>query len=102
MDWIRGVRMRRLNEEELSKALADLSGWTGDTAGIERWYSWPSFNAAIAFVNKVATVAETANHHPDVDVRFNRVRVFLSTHDAGGVTTRDVELAYAIERVIAS
>lgn len=88
--------MRRLTKEEIAEGLGDLPGWTGNEARLEAWFVWPTFAAGLQFVNEVGALAEAASHHPDLDIRYNRVRVGLSTHDAGGVTDRDLALARAI------
>ncbi len=90
--------MRRLTDGEIQQELTELTGWTGDARGLVRPYTWRSFAEAIAFVNEVAAVAEAAQHHPDIDIRYRAVTVRLVTHDAGGVTDRDVATARAIER----
>ncbi|MGC8487263.1 MAG: 4a-hydroxytetrahydrobiopterin dehydratase [Clostridia bacterium] len=92
--------MRRLAADELASALATLREWRGSSDGIERWFEWESFQDAVAFVDEVAAIAEAASHHPDLDIRFNRVRVFLVTHDAGGVTDRDVAVARAVDHLV--
>ena len=87
---------RRLDADEISRQLAELPGWLGDGDGLERSYSFPTFPLAISGVDDVAVMAETMNHHPDIDVRWRTVRFFLVTHDAGGVTQLDMELAHRI------
>jgi 4a-hydroxytetrahydrobiopterin dehydratase len=91
--------MRRLSSDEVAAALRELPGWSGGEDLIERWFTWPDFAHAIRFVNEVAAVAEAAQHHPDLDIRYNRVRVALTTHDAGGVTDRDIAVARAVVKV---
>jgi 4a-hydroxytetrahydrobiopterin dehydratase len=95
--------MRRLTPAELDDELALLPGWTRspeEDGGIEYWHTAPDFAGAMGFVGDVAAVAEAANHHPDLDIRYNRVRVFLTTHDAGGVTDRDIALARGIMHLL--
>jgi 4a-hydroxytetrahydrobiopterin dehydratase len=87
---------RRLDAEEITRQLLTLPGWTGDGSGIERTYVFPGFPLAIEGVDDVALRAEEMNHHPDIDVRWRTVRFALTTHDAGGVTQLDVELAHHI------
>lgn len=91
--------MKRLTATEIADGLALLPGWqrsdNGDE-GIEYWYRGADFEDAMTFVKEVAAVAEAAGHHPDLDIRYNRVRVFLTTHDEGGVTDRDLAVARAI------
>ncbi|HKP19036.1 MAG TPA: 4a-hydroxytetrahydrobiopterin dehydratase [Gaiellaceae bacterium] len=69
------------------------AGWTETAEALERELTFDSFSAAIAFVNRLAELAEAENHHPDIDIRFRRVMVRWSTHSAGGVTDRDREMA---------
>jgi 4a-hydroxytetrahydrobiopterin dehydratase len=83
----------------LVTALQQLPGWTGTTTAVERTISAPDFLTAIAVVDEVAEAAEAANHHPDIDIRWRRVRFALSTHDAGGVTQKDLDLAAVIDRI---
>lgn len=90
-----------LSPSDLSAALAAVPAWTGTTESIERTVDAPSFEAAIRIVDDVAVQAEQANHHPDIDIRWRRVRFALSTHDAGGVTALDLELAASIDRIAA-
>jgi 4a-hydroxytetrahydrobiopterin dehydratase len=81
----------------LAAALARLPGWARVGHAIVRTYSFPDFRAALAFVNRVGELAETQNHHPDVEIHYNVVRLTLWSHDAGGVTERDFRLAAAID-----
>ena len=93
---------RRLDDEEIARQLADLPGWTGDGAGLERSYAFPEFLVLVRGVDEIAVVAEAMNHHPDLDIRWRTLHVGLSTHDAGGVTQLDIELAHRIEGIAAS
>ena len=68
-------------------------GWTEIDGALEREFRFADFAAAMAFVNRVAELAESEDHHPDIDVRWNRVTLRWSTHSAGGITDRDRELA---------
>ncbi len=90
--------MAPLSDFEISEALAGLPGWERRDAAITKEYRFAGFPDAIAFVVRLSYDAEAADHHPDIDVRYNRVRVTLSTHSAGGVTTKDVDLAGAADR----
>ena len=85
-----------LSEAQVAEGLAGLDGWSGDTTAITRQVEAPSFPAAIELVRRVADVAEEMNHHPDIDIRWRRVRFTLSSHDAGGVTERDLDQAARI------
>ncbi len=69
------------------------SGWNEIDGALERTFELPSFPSAIAFVDRVADLAEAEDHHPDIDVRYKNVTLRWSTHSAGGITDRDVELA---------
>ena len=87
----------RLTDAELAAALAELSGWTRDGEKLHREYRFPDFVAAFGFMAKVALVAERMNHHPEWENVYGTVRVHLTTHDAGGITRRDLELARAMD-----
>ena len=89
-----------LSERQVRDALVELPGWThaGDT--IAKTYTFSQFREAVSFVVRIAFSAEAANHHPELWNVYNRVRVTLSTHDAGGrVTAKDIALAREIEQV---
>jgi 4a-hydroxytetrahydrobiopterin dehydratase len=92
--------MPRLSDDDVRTALAgDLPGWDFDGEAIRREFVFKGFMAAIAFIDRLATEAHEARHHPDLENHYNRVLVSLSTHDEGGVTERDIALARAIESV---
>jgi 4a-hydroxytetrahydrobiopterin dehydratase len=86
-----------LSAADVEAQLRTLDGWSGDTSGIERTVESASFPAAIELVRQVADVAEEMNHHPDIDIRWRKVRFAVSTHSAGGVTSYDVDLAKRID-----
>jgi 4a-hydroxytetrahydrobiopterin dehydratase len=88
-----------LSEAEVGSALAALPGWTRKDAEIEKTFECASFADAIAFVVRIGFLAEAADHHPDLDVRWRKLRVALTTHDSGGLTADDVGLARQIEAV---
>jgi 4a-hydroxytetrahydrobiopterin dehydratase len=88
-----------LSAVNLVKALESRPDWTGTTSGIERTITAPDFMTGVRIVDEVAQAAEQANHHPDIDIRWRRVRFALSTHDAGGVTQLDLDLAAAIDGI---
>jgi 4a-hydroxytetrahydrobiopterin dehydratase len=88
-----------LPDAELDTALQDLPEWTRTGDSIARTISAPTFLAGIELVRRVATAAEEADHHPDIDIRWRRVTFALSTHSAGGLTRLDVELAHRIDRL---
>ena len=87
----------RLTDAAVDTALAGLPGWMRAGAAIERSYRFADFTRAFAFMTRVALLAEKADHHPEWSNVYNRVEVRLTTHDAGGITARDVMLATAID-----
>jgi 4a-hydroxytetrahydrobiopterin dehydratase len=90
--------MALLNDEQIAERLSVLDGWHRDGETIVREWKLSDFAAAIAFVQRVAERAESANHHPDILVHgWNKVRLTLSTHSAGGLTDADFELAEAVD-----
>jgi 4a-hydroxytetrahydrobiopterin dehydratase len=89
---------RLLDSEEITRQLAELPDWTRDDDRIVAEYTLADFGAAMVFVNRVAEMAEENDHHPDIDIRWNKVRLVLTSHDAGGLTQRDIELAHRISR----
>ena len=91
--------MPKLSEEEIRGALEDLPGWRYDDGEIHKQFRFPTFMEAIAFIDRLADRAEEANHHPDLENHYTRVRVGLHTWNEGGVTERDVRLAHEIEAV---
>jgi 4a-hydroxytetrahydrobiopterin dehydratase len=92
--------MPPLDETRIAERLATLSGWERSGDEIVQTFELPSFPEAIAFVTRIAERAEAANHHPDLDIRYRKVRVALSTHDAGGLTDQDFDLAAEIEATV--
>ena len=89
--------MSLLDDLEIRRRLDQISGWTRDGDSIRKTYTLDSFPEAIAFVNRIAELAERANHHPDIDVRYDRVGCTLSTHSEGGLTAKDFDLAVQID-----
>jgi 4a-hydroxytetrahydrobiopterin dehydratase len=91
----------KLSDLEIQRALGRLAGWArrGDT--LTKTYTFGSFADGIGFVTRVAKAADARNHHPDIDIRYTKITCILSTHDAGGVTSADLELAEEIERAAA-
>jgi len=73
--------------------VADPAGWREVDGALERTYELPSFDDAIAFVNRVAELAAAEDHHPDIAISYRRVTLRWTTHSAGGITDRDRELA---------
>lgn len=91
--------MPRLNADEVERALAGHDGWATNGDEIEKTYEFGDFVAAIAFVGRLADLAEAAGHHPDIDIRYNRVRIALTTHDEGGITDKDTALVARFDGV---
>ncbi len=92
--------MPRLTDDEINRALVDLTGWERVGDEIVRTVQLPSFPAAIAAVNRIADLAEAADHHPDIDIRYRTLRLALTTHDEGGLTSKDLDLARQIQQVL--
>jgi len=88
-------------EFDVTTALQELPSWNGDARSISRAITCPTFPAAITLVDRVAEVAEAMNHHPDIDIRWRTVTFTATTHDRGGVTELDIELARTIDRLAA-
>lgn len=88
-----------LEDDEIEEALEDLDDWLRDGAAIKKTFTFGSFLEAIAFVNRVAVVAEKMNHHPDFDINFKRVVLRCWTHKHNALTKADTELAKEIETV---
>jgi 4a-hydroxytetrahydrobiopterin dehydratase len=92
--------MPKLSDSEIESQLEALGGWSRQGELITRRYQFPSFPAAIAFVTHVGFLAEAAGHHPDLDIRYNKVLVALTTHDVGGISEKDFALATAIDEIM--
>ena len=91
--------MPALSSPELETRLHSVPEWRIESGELTRTFTHTDFRAALAFVNKVGDLAEQAGHHPDIDVRYNKVRLGLVTHDAGGITAKDFELAAAVDKL---
>jgi 4a-hydroxytetrahydrobiopterin dehydratase len=89
-----------LDPKEIKAALKDLPEWELDKKAIERTFEFDDFALAIDFVNGIAELAEELDHHPDIDIRYNKVRVILSTHSKGGLTELDFDLAERIGNLV--
>lgn len=88
-----------LQEDQIAIELKKLDGWSLGGKEIRKTWEFGDFVRAIAFVNSVAVIAEKFNHHPDIDIRWNKVHLMLSTHSAGGLTLLDFTLARAIDEL---
>ncbi len=89
--------MPKLPQAELDRSLRELPGWIVQNDAITKTFKHTSFAEAIVFVNAVAHLAELADHHPDIDIRYTNVTITLTTHDQGGITEKDVALARSID-----
>lgn len=93
--------VERLSPESLAQEIATLSGWkkSAERSSIEKSFKFKDFDEAWDFMNKVAALAKSMDHHPEWSNVYNRVDIALSTHDSGGITMRDITLARAIEEI---
>jgi 4a-hydroxytetrahydrobiopterin dehydratase len=88
-----------LSPDAAKSRLAQLPGWQIESGELVRTFEFKDFVAALRFVNRVGELAEQAGHHPDIDIRYNRVRLALVTHDAGGLTVKDFDLATQVQNL---
>lgn len=95
-------RPTKLDAAEIDKALAGLRGWSLEGGKLHREYQFPNFVEAFGFMTSAALVAESMNHHPEWFNVYNKVRIDLTTHDAGGISQNDVELAKRLEALALS
>lgn len=91
----------KLSETEVNQQLQSLPDWTIEDQQLRRTYQFEDFVEAVAFVNRLVEPAETAGHHPDIAISFNQVAIALTTHDAGGITQQDFDLAQVISQIAA-
>lgn len=89
----------KLTDTQVKESLARAPEWSEVSEAIQRTYRFDDFSRAMAFVNKVADYAEDVQHHPDILIRYNKVTLTVSTHDAGGLTVKDFDLAAAADRL---
>jgi 4a-hydroxytetrahydrobiopterin dehydratase len=92
--------MALLTQQEIDAFLRANPKWKLKDGELIREWTFNDFNLAMAFVNRVAAIAEAANHHPDIDIRYNHVRLALTSHDAGGVTSRDLRTAESLNQEV--
>jgi 4a-hydroxytetrahydrobiopterin dehydratase len=90
---------QKLTDAEIQAQLAQVPDWTLEGDRLQRTYRFKDFVEAIAFVNKLVEPAEAAGHHPDIAISYNRVTVTLTTHDAGGLTQKDFDLAATVSKL---
>lgn len=92
--------MKRLSESEINDKLESLEGWTYNGNAIQTSFEFENFKEAFTLMTRIAFEAEAAQHHPEWSNVYNQLEITLSTHDAGGVTEKDFELAKAIEKIV--
>lgn len=93
------MERRKLSEEEAVAELGNLKGWKFDDDAIKKRWKFENFAEALAFVNKVGAIAETADHHPDIKLGWGYVKIKTTTHDRDGVTDHDIALARQIDAI---
>jgi 4a-hydroxytetrahydrobiopterin dehydratase len=96
------MSMSAYSDAQIEEALDNLDGWSQEGEAIVKSFEFADFNAAIAFIQRAAGPIDEMDHHPEWTNVYNRVDIRLTSHDAGGVTDRDVQLARVIERLIAA
>lgn len=90
-------RPERLSDIAIQRGLGSLPGWSRKGDVLSKTFQFESFPGGIGFVNRVAEAAEAAQHHPDIDIRYTKISCMLTTHDAGGITQKDLSMANEIE-----
>lgn len=94
-----GMQRRKLTDDQINSALAQSSGWQLENGQITKTYEFPSYLAGVTFLSAIAHLAEAMDHHPDLDLRYRKLRVALNTHDVGGISALDFELARRIDAI---
>ena len=92
--------MTVLSHAEIATHLSTRPDWRIEGGELVRTFKFETFSDAVTFVNQVAEIAEKSNHHPDIDIRYNRVRLALVSHDAGGLTSNDFAVAAGADNLI--
>ena len=88
-----------LPDLDVQRSLGKLPGWSRRGAALTKTYKFATFKSGIDFVNRAAAVADRMDHHPDIDIRYTKIICTLSTHDAGGITQKDLNLAAELDQV---
>lgn len=96
-----GTTLVKLTADEIETGLKDIPEWSEVSEKIQRTFKFDGFQKAIAFVNKIADTAEERQHHPDILIRYDKVSLTLSTHDANGITEKDFDLAKFADSIAA-
>ena len=92
--------MAKLTPKQIKAAMSGAKHWKKKGASITRIFQFNDFNDSMKFVNKVARIAERANHHPDIDIRWNKVTLTLATHSEGGLTQKDFDVATKVDPLV--
>jgi 4a-hydroxytetrahydrobiopterin dehydratase len=93
------MERKKLSGEEIESALAGLEDWEAENDNLKKHFEFENFAEALAFVNKVGAISEERDHHPDILLGWGYADFFITTHDAGGITARDFELAKEIDEI---
>jgi 4a-hydroxytetrahydrobiopterin dehydratase len=93
---------QKLSDLEIQRALGSLAGWSRRGETLVKTFTFDKFAEGIAFVDRIAAAADAMDHHPDIDIRYTKISIALSTHDAGGITQSDLALAEKIEQAVSS
>lgn len=93
------MRRKKLSGEEIEMALADLKGWKVEDKNLKKRFEFRNFAESLRFVNRVGDIAEAADHHPDINFGWGYAEFSITTHDTGGLTQNDFDLAEAIENI---
>ena len=88
---------KKLSEDQIKTALGDLTDWKIEGVNLQKRYEFADFAAALSFVNRVGAIAERLDHHPDIYFGWGYAEIYLTTHDRGGITIRDIAVAKEIE-----
>jgi len=91
--------MAALSDQEIKSRLVSVPDWQIESGELVRTFLFKDFRGSLKFVNEVGEVAEQAGHHPDIDIRYNKVRLALVTHDSGGITEKDFDLAARADKL---
>ena len=94
--------MEKMTEAQINSAMERVPNWAETGESIQRTVALKNFLESMALVNRIAAEAERVNHHPDILIRYNKVTLTLSTHDAGGLTSKDFDLARTIDTLVAT
>jgi 4a-hydroxytetrahydrobiopterin dehydratase len=89
----------KLTDDQIRAELSKLGGWAREGDALTKTFTFARFADGIAFVQRVAVAADAADHHPDIDIRYTKIRIALSTHDAGGITAADAKLAHQLDKL---